>query len=101
MRRSFDLESQLLKQRKLHTVAWIFILFYISFLVVNPVVGFGEVEEQGKLEITCKPGKPKADKLFIQFNEAPADMSDAKLACKPLYQSPFSGEFMVKLSAAE
>ncbi|KAI6197607.1 MSP domain-containing protein [Aphelenchoides besseyi] len=69
--------------------------------MVNPVFGFVEVGDQGELEITRKPGKPKADKLVIQFSEAPADMSDAKLAFEPSYQSPFSGEFMVKLSAAE
>uniref|UniRef100_A0AC35FV61 MSP domain-containing protein n=1 Tax=Panagrolaimus sp. PS1159 TaxID=55785 RepID=A0AC35FV61_9BILA len=47
-------------------------------------------------------GKPKADKLVIMFNEAPADATDAsKFFEANAPKTELTGEFILKLSAAE
>ena len=69
---------------------------------VNHIFGFCNVGETVDLEITRKPGKPKADKLVILFNEAPADATDAKPFFEPnAPKTDMTGEVVVKLSAAE
>ncbi|CAD5226254.1 unnamed protein product [Bursaphelenchus xylophilus] len=68
---------------------------------VNKVYGFVDVGEEGGLEITRIAGKPKADKLIVQYVQPAPDHTDPKQAFEPGYQSEVVGETVVKLSAAE
>uniref|UniRef100_A0AC34FZ23 MSP domain-containing protein n=1 Tax=Panagrolaimus sp. ES5 TaxID=591445 RepID=A0AC34FZ23_9BILA len=69
---------------------------------VNHIFGFVNVGETVDFEITRKAGKPKADKLIIMFNEAPADATDPKPLFEPnAPKNDLTGEVIVKLSAAE
>uniref|UniRef100_A0A914QER4 MSP domain-containing protein n=1 Tax=Panagrolaimus davidi TaxID=227884 RepID=A0A914QER4_9BILA len=69
---------------------------------VNHIFGFVEVGGTVDFEITRKAGKPKADKLVIMFNEAPADATDAsKFFEANAPKTELTGEFILKLSAAE
>ncbi|KAH7730383.1 msp protein [Aphelenchoides avenae] len=73
-----------------------------SNYIVSKVYGFVEVAAQEDIEIVRKPGKPKADKLVIQFAEVAADATDPKAPFEPNAPQPtVAGEVVVKLSAAE
>ncbi|CAD5219516.1 unnamed protein product [Bursaphelenchus okinawaensis] len=68
---------------------------------VNKVHGFVDVGDQGDLEITRIAGKPKADKLVVAFAQPDDKHTDPKQAFEGGFQSQFTGETVVKLSAAE
>lgn len=81
---------------------------------VGQVYGYVDVGEQGNLDITrivsvpdwtptdgAQAGKPKADKLVVMFAQPAPEHTDPKQAFDPAFQSAFTGETVVKLSAAE
>ncbi|KHN81021.1 Uncharacterized protein Tcan_13347 [Toxocara canis] len=73
-----------------------------SNYTVTPNMGIVEVGSEVPIEITRSNGKPKADRLVILFEAIGAGNNDYKSCFAPgAPKTEVSGEFVVKLSAAE
>uniref|UniRef100_A0A915BM38 MSP domain-containing protein n=1 Tax=Parascaris univalens TaxID=6257 RepID=A0A915BM38_PARUN len=73
-----------------------------SNYTVEPNMGIVEVGDEVPLEITRSSGKPKADRLVILFEAIASGNNDYMSCFAPgAPKSEISGEFVVKLSAAE